>query len=98
MNLKKVSYEAFVFSVFSRNQEKFEATNLAVSQDRGSTIAIISAYVPGTHMWASAGQGLSSSSPKQRKSDGRVKIYNFVSARSPLTKSKRKNIIESAAI
>ena len=29
--------------------------------------------------------GPSSSSPKQRKSDGRVKIYNTVSARSPLT-------------
>ena len=39
-------------------------------------------------MWASAGPGPSSSSPKQWKSDGRVKIYNSVSARSPLTKSK----------
>ena len=65
---------------------KREATDLAVSQLRGSTIAIISAHVPGQHMWASAGPGPSSSSPKQWKSDGRVKIYNSVSARSPLTK------------
>ena len=58
-------------------------------------------------MWASEGQGLSSSSPKQWKSDGSVKIYNSVSTelsvvmsaqRSPLTKPKDKNIIESAAI
>ena len=48
-------------------------------------------------MWASAGPGPSSSSPKQWKSDGRVKIYNSVSARSPLTKSKGKKIIESTA-
>ena len=77
---------------------KNEATDLAVSQLRGSTIAIISAHVPGPHMWASAGPGPSSSSPKQRKSDGRVKIYNSVSARSPLTKSKKEKIIESTAI
>ena len=48
-------------------------------------------------MWASAGPGPSSSSPKQWKSDGRVKIDNFVSARLPLTKSKKKKIIESTA-
>ena len=53
---------------------------MVVSQLLGSTIAIISAHVPGQHMWASAGQGPSSSSPKQCKSDGRVKIYNSVSA------------------
>ena len=41
-------------------------------------------------MWASAGPGQSSSSPKQWKSDGHVKIYNSASARSPLTKSKKK--------
>ena len=29
---------------------------------------------------------------QQCKSDGRVKIYNFVSARSPLTKSKKEKI------
>ena len=76
-----------------------EATDLAVSQLRGSTIAIISPHVPGLHMWASAGQGLSSSSPKQWKSIGSV-IYNSVSARSPLTKSEKTKleIIESAAI
>ena len=49
-------------------------------------------------MPAHLGQGPSSSSPKQWKSDGRVKIYNSVSARSPLTKSKKKKILESAAI
>ena len=49
-------------------------------------------------MWASAGQGPSSSSPKQCKSDGRVKIYNSVSARSPLTKSKKKNYSERSNI
>ena len=51
------------------------------------TIAVISAHVPGQRMWASAGQRPSSSSPKQG-----VKIYNSVSARSPLTKSKKKKI------
>ena len=49
-------------------------------------------------MWASAGQGPSSNSPKQWKSDGRVNIYNSVSARLTLTKSKKEKIIESAAI
>ena len=35
MSLRKVSYEAFLFSVFSRHQEKMKlhlATDLAVSQ------------------------------------------------------------------
>ena len=54
----------------------------------GCTMAIISAHMPGRHMWASAGQGQSSSSPKQWKSDSCAKIYNSVSARLPLTKSK----------
>ena len=49
-------------------------------------------------MWASAGPGPSSSSRKQWKSDDRVKIYNSVSARLSLTKSKKKKIIEGAAI
>ena len=70
---------------------------MAVSQLRGSTIAIISAHVPGPHMSASAGPGPTSSYPKQCKSDGRVKIYNSVIARSPLTKSKKRKIIESTA-
>ena len=48
-------------------------------------------------MWASAGPGPSSSSPKQWKSDGHVKIYNSVRARSSLTKSKKNVIIVSAA-
>ena len=47
-------------------------------------------------MWA--GPGPSSSSPKQWKSDGGVQIYNSVSARLPLIKSKKKQIIQSAAI
>ena len=47
-------------------------------------------------MWASAGPGPSSSSPKQSKLDASVKIYNSVSARSPLTKSKKKNIESTA--
>ena len=68
---------------------KNEATDLAVSQLLGSTIAIISAHVPGLQMWASASQGPSSSSPKQWKCDGHVQIYNSVSARSPLRKSKK---------
>ena len=42
-------------------------------------------------MWASVGPGPSSSYPKQWKSDSSVKIYKSVSARSPLTKSKKKN-------
>ena len=96
MSLKKVSDKAFVF-IFEKSG-KNEATDLAVSQLRGSTIAIISAHVPGLHMWASAGQGLSLSSQKQCKSDGRVKIHNSVIARLPLTKSKEEKIIESAAI
>ena len=41
-----------------------------------STIAIISSHVPGPYMWANAGQGPSSSSPKQWKSDGCIKMYN----------------------
>ena len=73
----------------SRNNQ---ATDLAVSQLRGSTIAKISSYVPGQHVLASAGPGPSSSSPKQWKSGGSVKIYNFVSTRSLLTKSKKKNL------
>ena len=68
MSLRKVSYKTFFFSVFSRNQEKM--------QFQGSTIAIISAHVPGQHMWARAGPGTSSSSPNYWKSDGRVKTYN----------------------
>ena len=54
--------------------------------------------LPGKHMWAIAGQGPSSSSPKQWKSDGCVKIYNSASARLPLTKSKKTKSIESTAI
>ena len=85
------------FRDIRKKRSHWPGAGLAVShlRVRGSTITIISAYVPGQHMWAS---GQSSSSPKQRKSDGCVNIYNSVSARSPLTKSKKKQIIESAAI
>ena len=69
---------------------KHQATDLAVSQLRGSIITTISAHVPGPHMWVSAGAGPSSTSPEQWKLDSCVKIYNSVSARSPLTKSKSK--------
>ena len=77
-----------------------EATDLEVSQLLGSTIAIISAHhdVPSPHTWASAGQGPSSRSLKPCKSDGRVKIYNSVSATSPLTKSKKKKYRERSNI
>ena len=49
-------------------------------------------------MWASAGPGPSSSSPKQCKSDGHVQIYNSVSAKLPLTKSIKKNYREHSNI
>ena len=57
LSLTKVSYK----TVFSRKSGINEVTDLAVSQLRGSTIAIISAHVPGQHMWASAGRDPSSS-------------------------------------
>ena len=44
MSLRKVTYEAFIFLYF-REIWKNEATDLAVSQLRRSTIAIISAHV-----------------------------------------------------
>ena len=62
------------FYIFEKSG-KNEATDLAVSQLQGSTVPIISAHVPGQHMWASVGPGPSPSSPKQWKSDGRVKIW-----------------------
>ena len=95
---KKSPFRGLRFFCFFEKSAIQRATDLAVSQLRGSAIAIISAYVPGQHMWASACPGPSSTSPKQCKSDGHVKIYNSVSARSPLTKSKKEKIIESAAI
>ena len=50
---------------------KNEATDLAVSQLRGSTIiAIISAHVLGPHMWASMGPGQCSSSSNLLKTVG----------------------------
>ena len=57
-----------------------------------STILIISAHVPGQHIWAGAGPGSILSSPKQWKSDGLVKIYNSVSARSPLPNPRKKKL------
>ena len=85
------------FCIFEKSG-KNETTDLAVSQRWGSTIAIISAHVPGPNIWASAGPGPSSSSSKQCKLDGHVKIYNFASARSPLTKSKKKKYREHSNI
>ena len=70
---------------------------MAVSQLKGSTITIISAHVPGQHMCSSAGTGPSSSSPKQEKSDGSVKIYNSVSEIA-IDEIQEKKIIESTAI
>ena len=69
-----------------------------VSHLLGSTMAIICADVPGPHMWASAGPGPSSSSPKQWKSDSSIKIYSSVRERLPLKKSKKKTNMESTAI
>ena len=40
------------FCIFEKSG-KNQATDLTVGQLRGSTIAIISAHVPGPHMWAS---------------------------------------------
>ena len=54
--LKKSPWGLRFFCIFEKSG-KNEATDLAVSQLRGSTIAIISAHVPGPHMWASAGPG-----------------------------------------
>ena len=80
------------FCIFEKSGMN-EATDLVVSQLWGSTTATISAHVPDLHMWPSAGQGPISSSPKQWKSDGCVKIYN-----SPLTKSTREKNREGTAI
>ena len=69
--------EKYIFEKSGKNQ----ATDLAVSKLRGSTIAIISAHVQGQHMWASAGPGLISKFSKTVESDGSIKIYNSVSTR-----------------
>ena len=97
MSLKRSLTRPLLFCILEKSGIN-EATDLAVSQLRGSTIAIISTHLPGLQMWASAGPGPSASSPKQWKSDGCVKIYNSVRARSPQTKSKKEKIIESTAI
>ena len=94
---KSLTRPSFFPCIFEKSG-KNKANDLAVGQLRGSTIAITSAHVPGPNMWASAGPGPSSSSPKQWKLDGRVKIYNSVSARSPLTKSKKKKYSERSNI
>ena len=76
-----------IFEKYGKN----EATDLTVSQLRGTTIATISAHVPSLLMWVSLGSGPSSSSRQQWKSDCHVKIYNSVTVREwlPLTKSKK---------
>ena len=59
-SLRKVSYDSlwgFRFFCIFEKPWKNEATYLAVSQLPGSTIAIISAHVPGQHMWGDCGQG-----------------------------------------
>ena len=63
-------------------------------------MAIISADAPGLHIWpgASAGQGPSSSSPKQWILDGCVTIYNSVSATLPLTNPREKKYREHSNI
>ena len=63
-------------------------------------MAIISADAPGLHIWpgASAGQGPSSSSPKQWILDGCVTIYNSVSATLPLTNPREKKDREHSNI
>ena len=52
-------------------------TDLAVSQLQSSTIAVISAHMPGLHLWASAGLGPSSSSPKQWKTGSQMVMLRF---------------------
>ena len=54
MNLRKVSYKAFVFFCIFEKSGINEATDLAISQLQCSTIALTSAHVPGQHMWALA--------------------------------------------
>ena len=81
------------FCIFEKS-EKNQAADLVVSQLLGSTITANSSYVPGQHIRANGGQGPRSSSPKQWKLDGHLKIYRSVSTRLPLTKSKKKQIVE----
>ena len=50
MSLRKVPYEALVFFCIFEKSGINEATDLAVSELRGTTIAIISVHVPGPHM------------------------------------------------
>ena len=57
MSLRKVSHKALRFFCIFEKSGKNKSTDLAVSKLWGSIIAIISAHVPGQHMWASAGQG-----------------------------------------
>ena len=94
VSLKSLWQGLRLFCIFEKSG-KNKAIDLAVSQIRGSTSAIISAHVPGQHMWASVGPGpmaragVQVLTSKQWKSDGRVKIYNSVSTRLPLTKVQR---------
>ena len=53
----KLSYKSFVFFCFFEKSGIKEATDLAVKQLQGSTIAMISAHVPVQHGWPSAGPG-----------------------------------------
>ena len=58
---KKSPFRGLRFFCFFEKSAIQRATDLAVSQLRGSAIAIISVPVPGQHMWASAGPGPRSS-------------------------------------
>ena len=95
MSLRKVSHESFVFSVFSRNQKKTKPpTWWSVSSEALQSLKSLPMCQASTcgRVQARAQVQVLQICPKQCKSDSRVKIYNSVRARSPLTKSKKKNI------
>ena len=80
------------FFLYFREIRKNEATDLAVSQPLGSTIATISAQVPGPHIWAKCRPWPKFKFPKTVEVGWCVKVYNSVCARSPLTKSKKEKL------
>ena len=89
------------FSVFSKIQGKTVVKPFQALLLLGCTIGMITAALPmrpDRTCGRVRAQGPTPSAPKQWKSDVHVKSSNPVSAKSPLTKSKKKKIIESAAI
>ena len=68
------------FCIFEESEIN-EATDLVVSQLRGPTIAIISAHMPGQHMWARAGPGQSSKILQKSGSQMVVLRFTTLSAR-----------------